>query len=158
MPRIILVTLALILALSSGAAAADTCKAQEELQRLDWLIGTWQRIDLPEGREGREIWSPATTEPGLTGRGIATRRDGSRFEERLRIGIHDEAVHYVAEVPGNPAPVYFRLTRIDDNHVVFENPVHDFPQVIAYERDGDALLARISAGDRQIEFRFRHDP
>lgn len=89
---------------------------------------------------------------------MATRRDGSRFEERLRIAVHDGAVHYVAEVPDNPTPVYFRLTRVDDDQVVFENPTHDFPQVIAYQRDDDSLRARISAGDRQVEFRFRRQP
>lgn len=154
MSRIFITAVALILALCHGAHA----DAEGDLQRMRWLIGTWERVDLPDGREGQEIWSQATTEPGLVGRGISIRRDGSRFEERLRIGIHDDAVHYIAEVPGNPAPVYFRLIRIDDNQVVFENPAHDFPQVIAYERDGDSLLARISARDRQVEFRFRRQP
>lgn len=149
------VVMAVLFVVLSEPVRADP---SAELQRLHWLIGTWERVDLPEGREGREIWSANRAEPGLSGRGIATRRDGSRFEEALQIVIHDGAVHYVADVPGNPAPVYFRLAEIGENSVVFANLAHNFPQVIAYRRDGDALLAQVSAGDRQIEFRFRRQP
>jgi hypothetical protein len=44
--------------------------------------------------------------------------------------------------------------------VVFENPKHDFPQKVGYQRDGaDTLLAWIEGTDkgqtRRIEFPYR---
>ena len=45
MSRIFITAGALILALCHGARA----DAEGDLQRLDWLIGTWERVDLPDG-------------------------------------------------------------------------------------------------------------
>jgi hypothetical protein len=45
---------------------------------------------------------------------------------------------------------------------VFENPTHDFPQRVIYERDGDALKARIEgsvAGEQEsMDWTFRAAP
>ena len=44
-------------------------------------------------------------------------------------------------------PVGFRLVASDGTSATFENPAHDFPQRIQYRRDGDRLVATISARD-----------
>ena len=80
------------------------------------------------------------------------------FEEHLRIETRDGGIVYVAEVDHNPAPVVFRLTRVDDDGFVFANPAHDFPKVIAYRREGDRLHVRVSAGGKASEFHFRRRP
>lgn len=138
----------------SGLAARGDSGAN--LQRMGWLDGTWQRTDLPTGRSGYEQWR--RDGEGFVGRGVARRGSETVFEETLRIEMRDGAVVYVAEVAHNPAPVLFRLTRLDDDGFVFENPAHDFPQVIAYRRDGDRLHVRVSAGGKASEFHFRRRP
>ncbi len=40
-------------------------------------------------------------------------------------------------------PTEFRMVELAANRVVFENPTHDFPQRVIYERNGDTLHARI---------------
>jgi len=123
------------------------------LQRMQWLAGTWQRTDLPDGRSGYERWTP--DDDGLSGVGVAMHGSDIVFEETLRIELRDGAVVYIAEVAHNPAPVVFRLARIDADGFVFENPAHDFPKVIAYRREGDHLRVRVSAGEKASEFAFR---
>jgi hypothetical protein len=58
----------------------------------------------------------------------------------------DGGVDYVAQ-PGGRPPVRFRCTSLSDRKAVFENPQHDFPTKITYERDGDELIAAISGPD-----------
>ena len=41
----------------------------------------------------------------------------------------------------------FALVRHDGTSATFENAAHDYPQRIAYARDGDTLTATISAID-----------
>ncbi|MGQ4661020.1 DUF6265 family protein [Lysobacter sp. F6437] len=123
------------------------------LQPLQWLAGTWQRTDLPAGRSGYERWTP--DDGGLSGVGVAMQGGDTVFEETLRIELRDGTVVYIAEVAHNPAPVVFRLARIDQDGFVFENPAHDFPKVIAYRREGDRLSVRVSAGEKASEFAFQ---
>ncbi len=55
----------------------------------------------------------------------------------------------VDEAPriGNREPVPFKLLRISETEVVFENPTHDFPQRIIYRKRDPGLWARIEAGE-----------
>ena len=137
-------------------ATGGTPEAQ--LRRMNWLPGRWQRTDLPAGESGHETWRRSGAH-GLAGAGLARRGDVVVFEETLRIQVRGGAVVYLADVARNPAPVAFALTALDDDGFVFENPAHDFPQVIAYRRDGERLVVRVSAtgpaGARASEFRFR---
>ena len=145
-----LLLIGLLAGCASGSAQVDTVAT---LQRMGWLAGTWQRTDLPAGRSGYERWT--RDRAGLSGVGLARQGAATTFEERLRIEARDGEVVYIAEVAHNPAPVVFRLTRIDDEGFVFENPAHDFPKVITYRREGDRLRVRVSAGEKASEFAFQ---
>ncbi len=150
-------TWVLLVGLLAGCMSGpERVDAAVNLQRMDWLSGTWQRTDLPAGRSGYEQWRRDGA--GFSGVGAALQGTETVFEETLRIESRDGAVVYVAEVAHNAAPVVFRLTDLDDDGFVFENPAHDFPQVIAYRRDGDLLHVRVSAGDQASKFRFRRLP
>lgn len=125
------------------------------IESLDWLQGHWNRTGLPEGRAGHEHWHAA--DGALVGVGVLQRNGSTVFEEKLRIETHEGEVFYVADVPGNAAPVRFRMIEHSAASAVFENPSHDFPQRIAYRRDGEHLHATISGGGREIAFAFERD-
>jgi hypothetical protein len=125
------------------------------LDGLRWLEGVWR---AKSGKsEIEEYW----LEPkGARMLGLGQTSTGGRMVafEYLRIERRDAGIFYVAQPSGRP-PVDFKMTRLEGHEVVFENPAHDFPKVVSYRRDGDALVARIS-GDQKgkaaaKEFAFR---
>ncbi|WP_293714521.1 DUF6265 family protein [Stenotrophomonas sp. UBA7606] len=141
----------LCLVLLVGAASAVTAAAAE-LASLDWLLGNWQRTGMAAGTSGAEHWRRQADV--LEGEGRSYRQGELRFQERLRIIDDGGQLYYVADVAGNPAPVRFALVAQGAQSVVFENLQHDFPQRIAYQRNGRRLTATVSAGERVQVFEF----
>ena len=49
------------------------------------------------------------------------------------------------------------MTENEGSRVRFENPEHDFPQVIAYQREGETLTATISdlTGEQAMSFSWQ---
>lgn len=112
----------------------------------DWIAGNWLRCE--DGARISETWSGAGTGL-LVGHGLTLGPSGASFEF-LRIaprdGSADSPYAYFAS-PGGGAPVAFDLVSSGPERAVFENPAHDFPQRIVYERQGDTLSARIELLD-----------
>lgn len=131
---------------------AQQPSAAEQYKSLSWLTGTWQRPNLKPGYTAYERWE--NSGDTLKGYGVTLKGADTAFIEKLRILVKDDAVYYVADVKENPQPVYFRMTSISAGGFVCENPEHDFPKKIAYEREGDQLKAVISGNGKQVDFRF----
>ena len=135
---------ALILAAALAAPQAAPAPATPPVtaDQLSWLSGYW--LSCEGGREVSETWSDprgglligsALTMQG----GRLSGFDSSRISP-LTSGGGELA--YFAGVDGAP-PVAFAAKEASGTRVVFENPDHDFPQRILYEREGDVLNARI---------------
>ena len=137
---------------------ALTITAQEKpaFEKLSWIAGNWT------GSAGRAVieenWLPPAGGAMLgVGRTIA----GPRMVafEFLRIVQKDGETYYIAQPDGRP-PTEFKLTSATDTKAVFENPKHDHPKIITYEKDADGnLLATIEGDERgqhkKQQFRFR---
>jgi hypothetical protein len=135
----------LLLAMVSGLA----------LEMPIWLAGDWCRID-DEGRLEERWLTPTDNLMLATNRMIV----GSRTVafEFLRIERNDHgAVSYIAQ-PGGRGPTYFTMTEHDADHARFENPDHDFPQVIDYRLDSGSLRATASGPDGELLFVFSPCP
>jgi len=64
--------------------------------------------------------------------------------ENVRLEKIGNEIFYIPTVEHNEGPVKFRLTSLIKNKAVFENPLHDFPQKIIYEKlSSDSLHASI---------------
>jgi hypothetical protein len=73
--------------------------------------------------------------------------------EFLRIEARTDGIYYVASPSGRPATP-FKLRQFSKDRVVFENRAHDFPQRIAYWREGRASVRRgIGDGEGQASTR-----
>jgi len=135
---------------AASAPAAGTPTAAD----FGWLSGSWQRgagKDLAE-----EHW---TLPNGGSLLGMARTLSNGRtsFFEFLRVEEGRDGVDYVAQ-PGGRPPVRFRCTSLGGRKAVFENPTHDFPTTITYERHDDELIATISgpptSREKPATFRF----
>jgi len=114
------------------------------LYDLSWLTGSW----ISEDGLTEEHW---TTPAGhmILGMNRMQRTGKMAFFEYLRIEKRQDGIYYVASPKGG-TPVSFKLTALQGQKAIFENPNHDFPQIITYERTGPrTLCASISGGEAQ---------
>jgi len=81
------------------------------------------------------------------------------FHEFLQIRDRADGIVYIAQPNGGTA-VEFKLVKINDNEAVFENPQHDFPQRITYQRVIDGSLVAAIEGQekgkpKRVEFAMK---
>lgn len=146
--RPILICLALCLTTSPAMTA--------ELDELAWMSGHW-RSSTDEGVISEEVWSD-----GAGGLMLGTNRtlrgeQAVAFEFMRIVSSPDGTQTRYCAQPGGAAAICFVLVGQSERHVRFENPDHDFPQVIEYRRDDDALTARVSdlTGAQSLSFSWQ---
>ena len=106
----------------------------------EWMAGCWS------GQSGPMTFEEQWTRPvsgSMMGMSRVLKAGRVAFSEFMRIDTKDGALVYTPRIGSKQAPVEFRLKSQSDSEVVFENPVHDFPQRILYRRTGDELRGRI---------------
>lgn len=130
---------------------------------LSWMSGYW--LDCSNGREVAETWSEERA--GLrVGWNLTASRSGRAGFEASHITTTPRGFAYVAQPSGAPPTVFVLSdsgqTATGGGHVVFSNLENDFPHHIRYERDGDALKARIDGviegQARSVEWTFESRP
>ncbi|MCI0573770.1 MAG: DUF6265 family protein [Myxococcaceae bacterium] len=131
----------LALMLSSGGAKPQPAS----LSQLSFLVGTWETT---LGRaQVEELWMPPA---GGTMLGLSRTIVGDRTAsfEFLRIEARADGIYYVAQ-PNGRAPTEFKLTRLEGQTAVFENPQHDHPKLIRYRGNPDgSLLAQVEGEEK----------
>ena len=125
---------------------------QNDVSKIEWLVGKWERTNAKAGRSGVEIWTKKGNE--LIGRGINLKGTDTTFVEKIRIVSKEGKLFYVPDVPENKGEVWFEFTSLTDKSFVCENQKHDFPKKIAYEVDGNNLKATISGDGKAVEYLF----
>src|SRR3954471_11780867 len=129
-----------------GAALALLLTAQsaprDAVGDLGWMSGQWRTADGAT----EEAWT-APRGGMMLGGGRAIHDGSVREYEFLRLQAGADGVPVYWGSPNGVTPVGFRLTQAGPSSATFDNPAHDYPQRIRYRRDGDALVATISAID-----------
>jgi hypothetical protein len=150
-------------ALSVYLAAAEppvsTSVPPSGVQTIGWLTGCWAQESAAAVVE--EHWmSPRAHSMLGIGRTI---RNGKVVEyEWVLISERSGQLIYEAHPSGQPG-AEFVANSATGVRAVFENPDHDFPQQIGYERTGrNALTAwiqgKINGSTRRVEFRYTRAP
>lgn len=144
----------------SGAMLALLLMAQApapaRVDALGWLAGRWETAG-EGGRWTEEMWS-APRGGMMLGASRSGEGDAMREFEFLRLQAGEDGVLVYLAQPGGRSPaVPFRLIQSDSASATFENPGHDYPQRIRYERSGDLLTATISKvdGSNAMSWSFR---
>jgi hypothetical protein len=131
--------LTLLFAVSIGA------EEKPGLETLKWIAGNWT------GAIGRatveENW---LTPAGGAMLGVSRTVAGARMVgfEFLRIVQRDAEIYYIAQPQGRPT-TEFKLTSATATKAIFENPKHDHPKMITYEKDAEGnLLVTVEGGEQ----------
>jgi len=129
-----------------SATVARTAPAQGHIGDLAWLAGDWQTA--PTGaRRVDEHWT-APSGGAMLGMSRTVKGDAMVAFEYLRIVERADGMFYVAHPNARAPGTDFRLTSLTATRVVFENPQHDFPKRIIYEKKGEhGLSAVVDAGE-----------
>ena len=125
------------------SAVAQTKPAK--LTDLSWLAGCWQSSKPDTGYLLSEQWMKA--EGGMMiGMGRTVRGGKAADWEFMRIEQVGDSLTFFAKPRANKEETPFKLARMSDSEVVFEDPVHDFPQRVTYRLTKAGSLAPSIAG------------
>lgn len=126
-----------------------------DFEKLSWLEGTWSQTNIKKpGRTSTEQWTKSG-QFEMIGRATTLQNGDTVFVEKATLLVRDNVIYYVADVPQNKQPVYFKLTSLSNSGFVCENPDHDFPKKISYQYDGVTLKAQISGDGKATEYTFQ---
>lgn len=123
---------------------AWTIKQKKDIQKAEWLIGTWEN----KTQKGSiyETWTKAGNNE-FSGKSYSVKDKDTIVFENIRLLQEKNGLYYIPTVKNqnDGLPVRFVAKTISKNQLVFENPQHDFPQIIAYTKiTSDSLIAEIS--------------
>lgn len=123
---------------------AWTIKQTNDIKKAEWLIGTWEN----KTQKGSiyETWS-RTTDNEFSGKSYIVKEQDTIIFETIRLVKEQDGLFYIPTVKNqnDGLPVRFATKTISETQLVFENPQHDFPQIISYRKiTPDSLVAEIS--------------
>lgn len=113
------------------------------ITRLAWLQGCWQ--DASPERTVEEHWMAPR---GTSMVGMARTVRGTELVEYELVVIREQGGKLAYEAhPSGQRAATFTSSTVAEGAVVFENPAHDYPKRVGYERSGkDTIVAWIDAG------------
>jgi hypothetical protein len=112
----------------------------QDVAGLGWLAGSWVLVSGEAVSEEHWTQPRGGTMIGLNRTVIDARTVAFEY---VRIEATPDGIDLLASPQGRHPSTRFALIEIGPQRAVFENPHHDFPNRIVYERRGDRLDARI---------------
>jgi hypothetical protein len=123
---------------------AWTTKQTSDITKAEWLIGTWE--NKTQRGSIYETWSK-TNDNEYSGMSYIIKEKDTVVFENIRLVQEQDGLFYIPTVKNQNygLPVRFTAKTISESQLVFENPQHDFPQIISYTKiSADSLVAEIS--------------
>lgn len=122
------------------------CSATQtnDIDKAAWLIGTWEN-KTPDGSV-YESWKK-TSDKEFSGMSYIIEDEDTVVFETIRLVQEEGKLVYIPTASGenDGKPIRFALKEISDSKLIFENPKHDFPQMIRYTiKSENSLVAEIS--------------
>ena len=119
-------------------------KTYPNLAKAEWFIGEWGNKSA-EG-ELTERWKKENDSVYFGESYFVVGEKDTVFAEHVKLEDKNGKLFFTVTVPGqnDELPVTFMMTSSTDNQIVFENPKHDYPSKIVYNKVGnDSLVAEI---------------
>ena len=123
---------------------AWTKKQTNDITKAEWLTGTWENKTTRGSIY--ETWNKIS-ETEFAGKNYIVKEKDTVVFENIRLVQEKDSLFYIPAVKNqnDGLPVRFANKTISETQLVFENPQHDFPQIISYTKiTPDSLVAEIS--------------
>ena len=119
-------------------------KAPLEIEKVKWISGEWQN----KSKDGilTESWE-RINDTVFNAVCYFVHGKDTLHNEKISLKQANNAIVYSPVVKGENGnrPVDFKMTSVNANELVFENPKHDYPQKIVYTKiTADSLVTKIS--------------
>jgi hypothetical protein len=120
----------------------------------EWMTGSWTTAGAAD--EWTEEWWTPPRAGIMLGASRSGKAEALGFFEHMRIIRLGDQVAYCV-MPQGKTSTCFKAVAADAASITFENPAHDFPQRVAYRREGERLVGEISGlkGERLQRWRYR---
>jgi hypothetical protein len=144
----------LAIVILAPAFTSAQAPASVQVDQLAWFSGCWQ---IARGDQLVDEQWMAPRGNVMLGMSRTTRGGRTTAIEFVTLRLVDGRIVYEAN-PSGQKPTSFPATTASPDRAVFENPSHDYPKRIIYERRGDtAITASIDdgAGGKRVEYPFR---
>lgn len=135
---------ALLVVTCAAALFFSFTRPGKKIDKALWLIGTWENKTTKGSMY--ESWKQISDHE-LSGKSYIVKEKDTLVLETVQLKEEQNQLYYIPTVKkqNNGQPVRFALKNISAKEMVFENPEHDFPQIITYTKWGsDSLVAEIS--------------
>lgn len=132
----------------------DVSPVSEAIDNMDWLLGSWERMDEAEGKITHEHWK-RISDKEYKGLGCTMVEKDTVWQENMSL-IHNDSI-WIFKVKGTNAEqaTIFNFTDLTKNSFTCENEENEFPKKIEYYKDKEYLKAKISGGGPEIPFQFK---
>jgi len=130
-----------------------TTQDKHKIEKTEWLIGTWKNKTLKGNVY--ETWTKVSSDKFLGKSYVISETDTIIFET-IQLVEEKGELFYIPKVrnQNEGLPIRFTLKTISDTILMFENPLHDFPQIISYTKINiDSLVAKISGAKNGQEIK-----
>lgn len=129
-------------------------KSTTTIEKFDWLIGKWQRLNEEEGKETFENWKKIK-ETEYSGIGFTMQNGDTIKQEKIRLTKINGKWNLTVKVPEESESIIFKGVSHNENGFTCENNEIDFPNRIKYWRNGERINALVSGGEMEIPFEFK---
>ena len=146
-PRILFVffVLAVLTSCKKESRKEAPQKTYSNIEKASWFLGEWENKSA-DG-ELTERWKKENDSVYLGESYFVVGAKDTVFAEHVRLEEANGKLAFTVTVPGQnkELPVRFEMTSATEDHMVFENPKHDYPNKIVYNRiEKDSLIAEVS--------------
>lgn len=131
----------------------------EKLEQASWLLGKWS--DMSAHGSSTEIWKKEN-DSTYSAESYTIADNDTVFYEAVVLEERGNEVHFIAKAldENDDQAISFLMTSNGISPLVFENPGHDFPTMIVYNKVGnDSIFAQISGMDngkkKTVDFPFK---
>ena len=149
MKKILLIAL---LSIFSQYSQAQSQFSLNNLKDLSWMFGHWERTNDKAGKKTVEFWEILPSKE-LKGIGLTTNPDTIFYEDMLIKMVDNQLVLQVKQKLSNN-PTNFKITQLNSEGFICENPENDFPKRIHYFKTAQGMDATISNPGQAVSFKF----